>query len=31
MKNVEDIETRLFGGNVQWKYWKNKKWLNIEV
>lgn len=31
MKNVEDIETRLFGGNIQWKYWKNKKWLNIEV
>ena len=31
MKNVEDIETRLFGGCVQWKYWKNKKWMNIEV
>ncbi len=31
MKNVENIKTRLFGGNVQWKYWKNKKWLNIEV
>lgn len=31
MKNVEDIETRLFDGNVQWKYWKNKKWLNVEV
>lgn len=31
MKNVEDIETRLFGGNIQWKYWTNKRWLNIEV
>lgn len=31
MKNVEDIETRIFDGNIQWKYWKNKKWLNIEV
>lgn len=31
MKNVEDIETRISGGLIQWKYWKNKKWLNIEV
>lgn len=31
MKNVEDIETRIFGGNIQWKYWKNKKWNNIEL
>ena len=31
MKNVEDIETRIFGGEVQWKYWKNKKWNNIEL
>lgn len=31
MKNVEDIETRLSGGGIQWKYWKNKKWMNIEL
>ena len=31
MSNVEDIETRIFGGNIQWKYWKNKKWNNIEL
>ena len=31
MNNVEDIETRMFGGNIQWKYWKNKKWNNIEL
>jgi len=31
IKNVEDIETRIFGGNIQWKYWKNKKWNNIEL
>lgn len=31
MSNVEDIETRIFGGNIQWKYWKNKKWHCIEV
>lgn len=28
--NVEDIETRISGGEVQWKYWKNKRWVNIE-
>lgn len=31
MKNVEDIEVRIFGGNLQWKYWKNKKWNYIEL
>lgn len=31
MGNVEDIETRLYDGNVQWKYWKNKRWNNIEL
>ena len=31
MSNVEDIETRIFGGNIQWKYWKNKRWMNIEL
>lgn len=28
-KNIEDIETRMLGGVIQWKYWKNKKWNNI--
>lgn len=31
MKNVEDIEVRVFGSNLQWKYWKNKKWNYIEL
>lgn len=31
MENVEDIETRIFGGEIQWKYWKNKRWNNIEL
>lgn len=31
LENVEDIETRVFGGNIQWKYWKNKKWNYIEL
>lgn len=28
-KKVVDIETRIFGGEFQWKYWKNKKWNTI--
>lgn len=31
LDNVEDVETRVFGGEIQWKYWKNKKWANIEL
>lgn len=31
MDNVEDIETRMFDCNIQWKYWKNKKWNYIEL
>jgi hypothetical protein len=30
MERVEDIEIRQFGGEIQWKYWKNKRWLTIE-
>lgn len=29
--NVEDIETRIFGGKLQWKYCKNKRWMGIEL
>lgn len=28
-KKVVDIETRISGGEFQWKYWKNKKWNTI--
>lgn len=28
---IEDIETRLSMGDLQWKYCKNKKWSNIKV
>lgn len=31
MKDVENIETRIYGRDIQWKYWKNKKWNNIEL
>lgn len=30
MDNVENIEIRHFCGEVQWKYWKNIRWLTIE-
>jgi len=29
--NIEEIETRISGGNLQWKYWKGKRWLNINL
>lgn len=28
---VEDVETRISDGNIQWKYWKHKKWNNISL
>lgn len=31
MDNVEDIEVRMSNFNIQWKYWKNKRWNNIEL
>ncbi len=31
MENVEDIEVRISGGNIQWKYEKNKRWNNITL
>lgn len=29
LDKVEDVEIRIFKNNIQWKYWKNKKWMNI--
>lgn len=29
LDNVEDIETRLGDGCVQWRYWKHKRWNSI--
>lgn len=31
LPKVEDIETRLFGGMLQWKYCKNKAWKNVFI
>lgn len=31
LPKLEDIEVRIYLGNIQWKYWKKKKWNNIEV
>lgn len=30
-KNVADIETRISFGELQWKYYKNKKWKTINA
>lgn len=31
MKDVENIETRIHSNQIQWKYWKNKRWNNITL
>lgn len=31
LDNIEDIETRISMGNIQWKYINKKRWLNIEL
>ena len=31
LKNLEDVETRVAEGNIQWKYWKNKRWMCINL
>ncbi len=31
MENVEDIETRIYGGQIQWKYADKKRWNYIEL
>lgn len=30
MGDIENLEVRLADGCIQWKYWKNKKWHDIE-
>lgn len=30
-ERVEDLETRIVSGGIQFKYWKNTKWMNIPV
>lgn len=31
LDRVEDVEVRMFGNNIQWKYWKNSRWMNIVI
>lgn len=31
LDNLVDVEVRIYEGNIQWKYWKNKRWANIEL
>lgn len=28
---VEDIEVRIHSGGLQWKYWKNQRWMDINL
>lgn len=29
LDNIENVETRVYMGDIQWKYWKNKAWNSI--
>lgn len=31
LDNLEDVETRVAGGYIEWKYDKNRRWLRIEM
>lgn len=31
LNNVEDVEIKMFGGALQWKYAKNKRWSTIDL
>ncbi|MDO5151695.1 MAG: hypothetical protein Q4D76_20295 [Oscillospiraceae bacterium] len=31
LDKVEDVEIRILQGTIQWKYCKNKRWMNIEI
>lgn len=31
LDNLEEVEVRVFDGQIQWKYVKSKKWMSIEV
>lgn len=31
LSNLEDVEVRISAEDIQWKYWKNSRWGNIEV
>ena len=31
LDNIEDVETRVANGGIEWKYWKNKRWLQVQA
>lgn len=31
LNRVEDVQVRIAGKNLQWKYWQNSRWKNIEL
>lgn len=31
LDHIEDVEVRLWGKGIQWKYWKDKRWMDIQI
>ena len=31
LHRIKDVEVRLSGGGLEWKYWKNKRWATIQL
>lgn len=31
LDNIVDVETRVNSSGIQWKYWKKKKWMNVDA
>lgn len=31
LDKLEDVEVRIWNKNIQWKYWKNKRWMDIVI
>lgn len=31
LEKLEDVEVRIWDKNIQWKYWKNKRWMDIMI
>ena len=31
LSDLENVEVRINAGDIQWKYWRNKRWNNIEI
>ena len=31
LSDLENVEVRIFNKDIQWKYWRNSRWRNIEA